>query len=50
VSEEAMVSSIIQTIEASTDRAKMPANNSSISNFIYRNSDKVNFHDAINEF
>jgi hypothetical protein len=47
ISEENMVKKIIEIVEERIDKSRMPNNNPSIKNFIYRESDKLKFFEAI---
>jgi hypothetical protein len=47
VSQEDMVRSIIECLEENIDKTSMPPENPSIRNFLYRDSDRINFEQAI---
>ena len=42
-----MVRSIIECLEECIDKTSMPTENPSIRNFLYRDSDRINFEQAI---
>lgn len=50
VAEENMVRSVIETVDRNVDSEQMPADIPTVRNFLYKNTDSLNFDVAIWEF